>query len=127
MISATFTIAADMSSQVGYLKARTGITDAQLDGRIEEDTLWEIAGLLGSHELYVGTPGFNLNPADKADLKTFAERNGTQYAMKEAFTKWFNVTRADKTTYRSLVDILIELRNLPAAEKVCRIGESALN
>ncbi len=103
----------------------TGITDTQLDGRIEEGALWEIAGLLGSYEQYVGTPGFNLNAADKADLKTSADKNGNQHAMKEALTKWFNVTRADKTTYRSLVDILLELRKKSAAEKVCRIGESA--
>ncbi len=116
-----------MSAQVDDLKLSTRITDAQLDGRIEEDALWEIAGLLGNHEQYLGRPGFALNAADKADLKASADKNDNQYAMKEAFIKWFNVTRADKTTCRSLVDILIKLRKQSVAEEVCRIGESAFN
>ncbi len=120
-------MAADMSTLVGYLKARTGITDAQLDARIEVDALWEIADLLGRYEQYVGRPGFDLNAADIADLKDCVRDSGNQHAIKVALTKWFNVTPADKTTYRSLVDILIALRKKSVAEKVCRIGESAFN
>ncbi len=38
------------------IKLRTGISDAQLDGRIKGDKLWELAGLLGSYIPYVGRP-----------------------------------------------------------------------
>ncbi len=49
------------------------MTDAELDG---EDFLWELAGLLGNYEQYVGVPGFGLNEADKADLKDYARDSG---------------------------------------------------
>ncbi len=105
------------------LKASTSVTDAQLDSRIGEEKLWGLAGLLGNYELYVGRPGFDLNEADKADLKVCARDSGHQYAMQMAFTKWFDVTWADMKTYRSLVNILIELRKKTLAEKVCKTGE----
>ncbi len=103
------------------VKLRTRISDAQLDSRIKEDKLWELAGLLGSYELYVGRPGFGLNESDIADLKDCAKDNKHQYAMSEALRKWSNVTSA--FTYRSLVDILIKLRKKTVAEAVCRTGE----
>ncbi len=103
------------------VKLRTGIADAQLDGIIEEDKLWELAGLLGSYELYVRRPGFDLNESDIADLKDCAKDNKHQHAMSEALRKWSNVTSA--FTYRSLVDILIKLRKKTVAEDVCRTGE----
>ncbi len=105
------------------IKQRTRISDAQLDRRIEGDNLWELAGLLGSYELYVGRPGFGLNEGDIADLRDCAKDNGHQYTMKKAFLKWFNVTRSDMISYRSLVNILIELRKKTVAEDVCRTGE----
>ncbi len=40
-----------------YVELRTGISNSQLDSRIEEDKLWELAGLLASYELYVGRQG----------------------------------------------------------------------
>ncbi len=109
---------------IDTLKAITGITDAQLDSRIREDELWELSGLLGSSfELYMGNPGFKLNAADQADLRACSRDYGHQHAMTMAFTKWFDVARADKTTYRSLVKILIKLRQKSMAEKVCITGE----
>lgn len=107
---------------VDYLKQVTKITDAQLDARIPGDKLWELAGVLGNHELYVGVPGFDLNEADKTDLNVKATKNGNQFAMKEAFEKWFDESPS-VVTYRSLVLILLELRKKKLAEKVCQTGE----
>ncbi len=107
---------------VDFLKQVTTITDAQLDARIMEDMLFKLAGVLGNHELYVGVPGFKLNDADKADLTDKALKNGNQFAMVAAFKKWFNVSPS-VVTYRSLVDILIELCRRSVAESVCEIGE----
>ncbi len=108
---------------VDALKQETGITDPQLNCRIKEDKLFELAGLLGNHELYTGVPGFGLNSSDKDDLKDCVARNGHQHAMAKAFRKWFNITPSVKLTYRSLVMILIELRKKSVAEAVCRTGE----
>ncbi len=103
------------------IKLRTGISDAQLDTRIEEDELWELSGLLDSYELYSKNPGFNFNNATIADLKACAERNGHQHAMAEALRKWSNVTSV--FTYRSLVEILIKLHKGSTADAVCETGE----
>ncbi len=112
-----------LKSQLDGLKVTTKITDEQLDSRIKEDKLWEVAGLLGNYEQYVGRPGFGLNESEIADLGACAKENGNQFTMKKAFKKWFDVTRTDKTTYRSLVKILIKLRKITVAEKVCITGE----
>ncbi len=106
------------------IKLRTGISDTQLDRRlIDEDHLWKLAGLLGSYNHYVGTPGFGLNAADIADLKDIVQKEGHQFAMVEAFKKWFNVPRPGVGTYRSLIEILIKLDRVLLAEEVCRTGE----
>ncbi len=105
------------------LKERTDITDAQLDFRLEESELWELAGHLGNYEFYIGVHEFGLNEADKADLKTCASANGNQFAMKNALKKWLDVS-SDKVTYRLLVKILKKLRKGTVAEAVCRSGES---
>ncbi len=113
---------------IDHLKQSTGITDAQLNHRIDysrdEDKLWTIAGFLDSYDFYVGRPGFDLKKIDIADLRDCAWKRNNQYAMKMAFNKWVNGTHADKPiTYRSLVDILIELDQRIDAEKVCRTCE----
>ncbi len=89
------------------LKVRTGIRDDQLDSRIDDNKLWDLAGHLGSFELYVGKPGFNFNNAKIADLRASAKENGHQCAMREALRKWRNVVH--NFTYRSLIQILIKL------------------
>ncbi len=104
------------------IKLRTGISDTQLDSRIHKDQLWELAGLLGNYELYVGTPGFGLIQADIADLRAISTRLGYQHAMVEAFKKWFNVSH-DVVTYRSLINILLQLHKAAVAEAVCKTGK----
>ncbi len=107
---------------VDEIKQRTGISDTQLDTRIQEDKLWDIAGLLGDYKFYVETPGFGLKKADKVDLKATSTSVGNRYAMVEAFKKWFNVSK-DVVTYRSLAKILLELEKGSEAEAVCEFGE----
>ncbi|XP_064395248.1 uncharacterized protein LOC135342446 isoform X2 [Halichondria panicea] len=108
-----------LSIDIDTLKQKTGVTDTQLDQRIEQEQLWSLAGLLGSYNKFVRKPGFDLNNADIADLETIAsKRNGNQQAMCEALRKWGNVIR--DFTYRSLLEILISLREGALADQVCR-------
>ncbi|XP_064392947.1 uncharacterized protein LOC135340528 isoform X2 [Halichondria panicea] len=100
------------------LKQKTGVTDTQLDQTIEQEQLWSLAGLLGSYDKFVRKPGFDLNNADIADLKECAFRNGYQLAMYEALRKWENIIL--DFTYRSLLEILISLREGALADQVCR-------
>ncbi len=118
---------AETQRDIDDLKQLTGITDVQLNHRInysrDEDKLWKIAGFMGRYTNYVGRPGFGLNESDKADLRDCFLDNSHQHAMKMAFNKWLNVPNPKPITYRSLVDILIQLRKKTIAEDVCRTGE----
>ncbi len=122
---------------IDNLKRKTGVTDTQLDRRIEHemfvrspgfdltnDEIWRLAGmagLCGSYEKFVGSPGFDLTNDEIADLKDCASKHGNQNAMYEALKKWENKIR--DFTYRSLLEILISLCEGPLADQVCRICE----
>ena len=55
-----------LNIDIHTLKQKTGVTDPQLDQRIEQEQLWSLAGLLGSYDKFVRKPGFD---ADIADLR----------------------------------------------------------
>ncbi len=115
-----------LNIDIHTLKQKTGVTDTQLDQTIEQEQLWSLAGLLGSYDKFVRKPGFDLNNADIADLETIAsKRNGNQLAMYEALRKWENVIR--DFTYRSLLEILLSLREGALADQVCRTCELLIN
>ncbi len=106
---------------IDTLKLKTGVTDTQLDQRIEQEHLMSLADLLGSYEKFVRKPGFDLTNADIADLKKIAFMNGNQLAMCEALTRWRKFITP--FTYRSLLEILISLREGALADQVCRTCE----
>ena len=110
---------------IDTLKEKTGVTDTQLDQRIEQEQLMSLASLLGSYEKFVRSPGFALTNAEIADLKDCASKHGNQLAMYEALKKWGNVIR--DFTYRSLLEILISLREGALADQVCRTCEYFIN
>ncbi len=110
-----------LNIDIDTLKQKTGVTDTQLDQRIEQEKLLSLAGLLGSYQKFVRKPGFGLTNADIADLKKIAFMNGNQLAMYEALTKWGNFTH--HFTYRSLLEILISLHEGALADQVCRTCE----
>ena len=110
-----------LNIDIDTLKQKTGVTDTQLDQRIEQEKLWSLAGLLGSYKKFVRSSGFDLNNADVEDLKECALRSGNQQAMYEALKKWGNVIR--DFTYRSLLEILISLREGAMADQVCKTCE----
>ncbi len=110
-----------LNIDIDTLKQKTGVTDTQLDQRIEQEHLMSLASLLGSYKKFVNSPGFGLTNADIADLKDCASKHGNQLAMYEALTKWENVIC--DFTYRSLLEILISLREGALADQVCRTCE----
>ncbi len=111
----------DTRGLIDTLKQKIGVTDTQLDQRIEQEQLWSLAGLLGSYDKFVRKPGFDLNNADIADLKDCASKHGNQQAMYEALKKWENIIL--DFTYRSLLEILIGRREGALADQVCRTCE----
>ncbi|XP_064392955.1 uncharacterized protein LOC135340534 [Halichondria panicea] len=107
-----------LNIDIDTLKQKTGVTDTQLDQRIEQEQLWSLAGVLGSYKKFVRSSGFDLNNADIEDLKECASKHGNQQAMYEALMKWGKFIR--DFTYRSLLEILIGLREGALADQVCR-------
>ncbi|XP_064392953.1 uncharacterized protein LOC135340532 isoform X2 [Halichondria panicea] len=107
-----------LNIDIDTLKQKTGVTDTQLDQTIEQEQLMCLASLLGSYDKFVRSPGFDLTNAEIADLKDCASKHGNQLAMCEALRKWGNVIR--DFTYRSLLEILIGLREGALADQVCR-------
>ncbi len=92
-----------LNIDIDTLKQKTGVTDTQLDQRIEQEQLWSLAGLLGSYKKFVRSSGFDLNNADIADLKERSFRNGYRQAMYDALRKWEKFVR--DFTYGSLLEI----------------------
>ncbi len=110
-----------LNIDIDTLKQKTGVTDTQLDQRIEQEKLLSLASVLGSYQKFVNSPGFDLTNADIADLKDCASKHGNQQATYTALRKWENVIC--DFTYRSLLEILISLCEGALADQVCRTCE----
>ncbi len=106
-----------LNIDIDTLKQKTGVTDTQLDQTIEQEQLMSLASLLGSYVKFV----IDLTNAEIADLNDCASKHGNQLAMCEGLRKWGNVIR--DFTYRSLLEILIGLREGALADQVCRTCE----
>lgn len=70
------------------LQEGTGITDKQLDGRVEERHLVKLVGLFGHSERFVGVPGLELNEAQEADVKDAVIKYGHEMDTCKALTLW---------------------------------------
>ncbi len=111
----------DASVILDTLIERTGITEDQLDGTVEEGHLLKLAGLFGGWEKYVGVPGLGLNEAQKADVRDAVFLGG----LIKALTFWLK--RNPYYNYRSLIEILLELKERLLAVNVCNTGECCKN
>ena len=112
----------DASLILDTLMEKTGITEEQLDGTVEEGHLLKLAGLFGGWEKYVGVPGLGLNEAQKADVRDTVFLGGHEKGMIKALTFWLK--RNPYPSYRSLIEILLKLEEGLLAANVCNTGES---
>lgn len=110
-------MATECNISLATLQDIAGITDDQLDGKMDEQHLVMLAGLFGDCERFVGIPGLGLNEAQKADVKDTAFLRGHEMGMRKALTLWMK--RESCANYRSLIGILLELQEGVVAERVC--------
>ncbi len=103
------------------LKEGTGMTDKQLCKYIDEQQCRKLAGLFGSWEKYVDTPGLGLTPSQIADVRDCALKHGNEMAMSTALRLWLNYNLFK--TYRSLIEILLELNEGSLAVKLATYGK----
>ena len=106
---------------IELLKSETGVTDQQLDHVIEERHTWQLAADFSDCDNYLGHPGLGLTESEKVDVRKIAYSIGNQKGMQLALNIW--IRKHPYRTYRSLVEIFLELQEGPLADKVCRIGK----
>ena len=107
------------------LKEGTGMTDKQLCKYIDEQQCRKLAGLFGSWKKYVDTPGLGLTPSQIADVQDCALKHGNEMAMSTALRVWLNYNLFK--TYRSLIEILLELNEGSLAVKLATYGKKEKN
>ena len=85
---------------------RGEVTNEQLDKRIQEDDLHQLAGYFSSTEQYL--PKFKLLPAQVADVDRILNQKGTQAAMRTALKHW-KTQNPFTATFKELIKIMLSL------------------
>ena len=105
---------------IDFLKRETNVTDDQLDQRLEEADLPEVAACFDNSEDYVHilglTPG---QQTDVSEVKAKTLLNRTQAGMKVALKYWRNRNPVE-ATFRALLLILLSLLKGDVAVRVCK-------
>ena len=95
-----------VGKSTGNLKS-TGVGDQRLDAEIKERDFHTVGGYF---DTLSGLPErLDLTPAECADVKERAHREGTQSGAAYALKLWRRVDPS-KATYRALLEILASLR-----------------
>ena len=103
---------------IELLKRDTKVTDDQLDSRVEEADLPEVAACFDNTEDYVEKLG--LSPGQQTDvMRTQTSLNSTQAGMKVALKYWRNSNPVN-ATFRALLLILLSLLKGDVAVRVCK-------
>ena len=109
---------------IDTLKEKTGITDNQLDKRIDPGQCRRLAGLFSSCENYVGTPGLGLGQGQMVDVRDCAFRHGNEAGMTKALECWLNNNPFH--TYRHLIEILLTLKEGTLVHEIVTISKFGL-
>ena len=99
------------------LTRECGVSDEQLNTKIREEHLHDLAGCFDQLETYLDRLG--LNPAQQTDIHDLAFRRGIQIAMAQALRLWCQPSPW-LATFRALVEILLDLRKGDVAVRVCQ-------
>ena len=103
---------------IELLKRETKLTDEQLDSKVEEADLPEVAACFDNTEDYAEKLG--LSPGQQNDvMRTQASLNSTQAGIKVALKYWRN-SNPVHTTFRALLLILLSLLKGDVAVRVCK-------
>ena len=97
------------------LKLKIGVSDKQLDERIDVQNLHNLAGYFDCVENYLDK--LELTASQQTDVKDLAYCKNTTIAMAEALKLWCQ-PNPFSSTYRALLEILLDLRRGDVAIKV---------
>ena len=102
---------------INDLQREVDISDCQLDTKIREEHLLDVAGCFDCLETYLDKLG--LTPGQQTDVKDLAFRCNTKTAMAEALKLW-RQPNPYTSTFKALVEILLDLRRGDVADRVCQ-------
>ena len=98
------------------MSKETGVSDTQLAVLIREEDIYNLAGCFDNVENYLDKLG--LTAGQQTEVEDLAERRGIQIAMTKALKFWCQ-PNPFIATYRTLLEILLNLRRGDVAVKVC--------
>ena len=102
------------------LKTETNVSDHQLDGRVEEADLPELAACFDNTEDYVEKLQLTTGQqTDVSEVKAKTLLNRTQAGMKVALKYWRNRNPVE-ATFKTLLFILLSLLKGDVAVRVCK-------
>ncbi len=104
-------------------KKRTKVTNSQLDSKIEEINMIDLAAHLDNVDTY--TVQLGLSPAEQRDVKIAQLAEGTQVAMDKALRLW-RQHNPGAATYRALVVMLLRMGKEALAVDVCQSAVTAI-
>ena len=93
------------------------LSNDQLNCEIEEEDIITLAGYFDNVEYYLSALG--LITAEQTDIKFKKVTEGTQIAMNECLTLWKR-HNPSAATLRALLQILLRLKKVEIASKVCK-------
>ena len=93
------------------------LSNDQLNCEIKEEDIITLAGYFDNVEYYLSALG--LITAEQTDIKFKKVTEGTQIAMNECLTLWKR-HNPSAATLRALLEILLRLKKVEIASKVCQ-------
>ena len=100
------------------LKGITGINDHQLQEEIKERDVHMLGRFFDTSSLSGLLGRLDLTRAEHSDVKTTMDREGIQAGVAHALRVWRGANPS-RATFRSLLDILLNLRQGAASIQVC--------
>ena len=99
------------------LQRETEISNSQLDTKVREEDLYDLAGCFDCVETYLDKLG--LTAGQQTQVVDLAERRDVQTAMIKALKYW-RQPNPFLATYRLLLQILLDLKRGDVAVRVCQ-------
>ena len=93
------------------------VTDEQLNTKIREEDIFDLAGCFDCVETYLNKLG--LTAGQQTQVEELAERRDIQTAMTKALKFWRQPNPLS-ATYRTLLQILLDLKRGDVAVKICQ-------
>ena len=101
------------------LQRETEVNDYQLDTKIGEDDLYDLAGCFDCYSIESYLIKLQLDTRQRAQVEDLAKRGNVQVAMLKALRFWLQ-PNPYAATFRALLEISLDLKRGDVADKICQ-------